>query len=190
VLLGAVREGLALLTWEDETFAFADGFDATRAKYQGLRAGQQVSVSADGTDLLVKPDAARQHLDAERKPEPTGEDDGSSGGGPVGGEGSGGAGGTGTEWTGPGPGGTVRLVKARPKRFHGAISLDPLRIGRDASQIAQEIVQHLFGLVGARIEVTLEIQAEIPDGVPEHVIRTVAENCRTLRFTTHGFEEE
>ena len=71
-----------------------------------------------------------------------------------------------------------------------AVSLDALRIGRDASQIAQEIVQHLSGLVGAKVEVTLEIQAQIPDGVPDHIVRTVAENCRTLRFTTHGFEEE
>jgi hypothetical protein len=40
------------------------------------------------------------------------------------------------------------------------------------------------------VEVTLEIQAEIPDGVPDQVVRTVAENCRTLRFKAHGFEEE
>ena len=85
---------------------------------------------------------------------------------------------------------TETVVKAQPRRFHGAVTLDALRISRDASQITQEIVQHLTGLVGSRVEVTLEIQAEIPDGVPDHIVRTVAENCRTLRFTTHGFEQE
>ena len=33
-------------------------------------------------------------------------------------------------------------------------------------------------------------KAEIPDGAPENVVRTVTENSRTLRFTSHGFEEE
>ncbi len=80
---------------------------------------------------------------------------------------------------------------SRPTQLSGKVqTLDALRICRDASQITQEIVQHLTGLVGSRVEVTLEIQAEIPDGVPDHIVRTVAENCRTLRFTTHGFEEE
>ena len=57
-------------------------------------------------------------------------------------------------------------------------------------QIAEEVVSHLTGLVGAKVEVTLEIEAEIPDGAPEHVVRTVTENARTLRFRSHGFEEE
>jgi predicted AAA+ superfamily ATPase len=191
VLLGAVREGLALLAWQDEMFAFAEGYDSPRGKYQGLRAGQKVSVTADGSDLLVKPDVARQHLDAARKPETRGDDNGASdGGGPGGGGESTVTGGTGSGERGSGSGGAVTVVKTRPKRFHGAIRLDALRISRDASQIAQEVVQHLSGFVGARVELAMEIQAVIPDGVPDHVLRTVDENCRTLRFSTHGFEDE
>ena len=38
-------------------------------------------------------------------------------------------------------------------------------------------------------QITLEIQAEIPDGAPDNVVRTVTENCRTLKFTSYGFEE-
>ena len=188
VLLGAVREGLALLTWEGETFALAEGYEASRGKYQALRAGQHVSVSADGSDLLVRPDVARQHLDAERQKGSTVDTNGrGTGGVDVGGGGTGGAG---TRSSLMETGRTETVVKTQPRRFHGAVTLDALRISRDASQITQEIVQHLTGLVGSRVEVTLEIQAEIPDGVPDHIVRTVAENCRTLRFTTHGFEEE
>ena len=49
---------------------------------------------------------------------------------------------------------------------------------------------HLAALVGANMTVTLEIEAEIPDGAPEHVVRTVNENSRTLKFTDQGFEPE
>ncbi|MBI3089787.1 MAG: hypothetical protein HYY96_03895 [Candidatus Tectomicrobia bacterium] len=61
---------------------------------------------------------------------------------------------------------------------------------RDAGKIAEEVIQHLAGLVGAEVEVTLEIQAKLPNGAPDHIVRTVTENCRTLKFKDHGFEEE
>jgi hypothetical protein len=48
----------------------------------------------------------------------------------------------------------------------------------------------LVGLVGASVRITLEIEAEIPDGAPENVVRTVTENGRTLKFTSQGFENE
>jgi hypothetical protein len=40
------------------------------------------------------------------------------------------------------------------------------------------------------VTVTLEIEAHVPAGVPENVVRTVTENSRTLKFDTHGFETE
>lgn len=52
------------------------------------------------------------------------------------------------------------------------------------------MIAHLAGLVGAEVEVTLEIEATVPDGAPEHVVRTVTENSRTLKFRTQGFERE
>ncbi len=75
-------------------------------------------------------------------------------------------------------------------RFYGQVVLDSTRVGRDAARIAEEVIQHLAGLVGAHVHVTLEIEAEIPDGVPDAVIRTVTENCRVLKFETQEFEEE
>ena len=77
-----------------------------------------------------------------------------------------------------------------PKRFHGAATLESKRVGRDAGRIADEVVAHLAGLLGANVKVTLEIEAEIPTGAPDHVVRTVTENCRTLKFDNHGFEAE
>jgi len=70
------------------------------------------------------------------------------------------------------------------------VTLDPTRVGRDASRIAEKVVAHLAGLTGAEVNVTLEIEATIPVGAPENVVRIVTENSRTLKFTSHGFEKE
>jgi hypothetical protein len=70
------------------------------------------------------------------------------------------------------------------------VQVAPLRLGRDAVRIAEEIVQHLTGLVGSNVEITLEIQAELADGAGDKLVRDVTENCRTLKFTDFGFEED
>ena len=75
-------------------------------------------------------------------------------------------------------------------RFHGSVQVDPLRLGRDAARIAEEIVQHLTGLVGSNVEITIEIQANLAEGAGDKLVRDVTENCRTLKFTDFGFEEE
>jgi len=51
-------------------------------------------------------------------------------------------------------------------------------------------VGFLTSLVDAEVQVTLDIQVRLLDGAPEDVIRTVSENCRTLKFKNHGFDEE
>jgi hypothetical protein len=76
------------------------------------------------------------------------------------------------------------------RRFHGTVSLDPARVGRDASRIADEVIAHLAGQVAAEVTVTLEIEASLPDGASDQIVRTVTENSRTLKFTSHGFESE
>jgi hypothetical protein len=79
---------------------------------------------------------------------------------------------------------------SKPRRFYGSVTLDSTRVGRDASRIADEVIAHLVGLMGSTVRVTLEIEAEIPSGVPDHVVRTVTENSRTLKFNSQGFEAE
>ena len=79
-----------------------------------------------------------------------------------------------------------RTPKAIPR--HGHARCHP--VGRDASRVADEVIAHLTGLVGATVTVTLEIEAQIPSGASDHVVRTVTENSRTLNFTSHGFEKE
>jgi hypothetical protein len=86
--------------------------------------------------------------------------------------------------------GTGTVVAARPKRYHGTVVLDSTRVGRDASRVADEVISHLAALMGAKVRVTLEIDAEMPDGASEQIVRTVTENGRTLKFTSQGFEKD
>jgi hypothetical protein len=75
-------------------------------------------------------------------------------------------------------------------RFFGSVKLNPARLNRDAAQISAEVVQHLTSLLGADVDVTMEIQAHSARGIPENVVRIVSENCKTLKFQTQGFERE
>jgi hypothetical protein len=189
VLVAAIRDGLARLTWQTETFAYADDWDEQKKRYKGLQTGQGVRVLLDGQSLLVRPDAAVKQVEADRARQgeaPTGATAGgtttAADGHPAGGASTGGAE-AGTA------GGTAIREPPKLRRFHGAVRLDAVRLGRDAARVAEEVVQRLSGIVGANVEVTLEIRAEIPDGASEKVVRDVTENCRTLRFDTYGFEE-
>ena len=178
VLIRSIQDGLVLLTWMQDAFGFADSFDESAGRYRGLRGGQIVSLDTDTPGLIVKPEVARKQMAAESVGEspvgPTVSAGGTTAPGP----------GTGpTETPGPTP-------EIQPKRFHGTVTLDATRVGRDASRIADEVIAHLSGLVGVSVTVTLEVEAEIPTGAPDHVVRTVTENSRTLNFTSHGFEKE
>lgn len=68
------------------------------------------------------------------------------------------------------------------RRFHGVVSLDSVRLKRDVDQIADAILQHLNSQPASVVEVALEIQAAIPEGATEELIRTISENARTLGF--------
>ena len=178
VLLQAVRAGLALLTWEQDGFAFADSYDEVEGRYRGLRCGQQITLTdPTAPGVLVKPAVARRQLEAERVELPA--------------IGPGSAPSQPTPGTGPSPRPEPEPApQAGLKRYHGSVTLDPTRVGRDASRIADEVISHLVGLLGATVTVTLEIEAEFPAGAPDHVVRTVTENGRTLKFTSQGFERE
>ena len=180
VLIRAIQDGLGLLLWTDESFAYADSFDEATSRYRGLRCGREVPLLDPASDgLLVKPEVAITQQNAEPAAAATGAGVG------VAEPSASASAGTGTH---PEPTPTPPEQKAR--RFHGAVSLDATRVGRDASQIADEVIAHLAGLVGAKVTVTLEIEAEIPSGAPDHVVRTVTENSRTLKFSSQGFERE
>jgi hypothetical protein len=185
VLLDAIREGLGLLTWGKDSFAYAESYDETASRYRGLRCGHMVSLSPDSlVGLLVKPELALKQQDAET-PQPT------PGGTPTATLPAGSPAETPTGDSSDGsPTDGEHPKPTQPKRFHGSVTLDAARVGRDASRVADEVISHLSGLMDANVRVTLEIEAEIPNGAPDNVVRTVTENGRTLKFDNQGFEQD
>ena len=184
VLLQAMSNGLSLMTWEQDSFAYADGYDESAARYRGLHFGPRAALLDSDPGILVRPEVARKQMDTEFAPpiehvtdepgityvqqprEPTAVHE------PTGRE------------------APVEPPRPKSKRYHGSVRLDATRVGRDASLIADEVIAHLTALLEADVTLTLEIEAHIPDGAPEQVVRTVTENSRTLKFDDSGFETE
>jgi len=177
VLTEAIREGLK----GRDYFAYAGSVDES-GRYLGLQFGAAgASVYIDSASVLVKPDVAAEQLATQ----PVGEGDGQTT--------TGGARDDGAPAGGKSEQGELALVEpgpSAPTRFFGKVVLDSTRVGRDAGRIAEEVIQHLAGLMDADVRVVLEIEADIPSGAPDAVVRTVTENCRVLKFGAQGFEAE
>ena len=168
VFTGAVREGVL----SGDYFGFATSVSED-GRYEGLAFTETTTVHLDAASFLVKPDAARAQIEASRPAQ------------------------------GAEPGGVAEQrtpYKADrepdkptppplPKRFYGTVQIDPDRAGRDMGDVAEEVLQNLTTLPGAKVRVTVEIEADVPDGIPNDVQRVVAENSRTLGFKDHGFEQ-
>lgn len=54
-------------------------------------------------------------------------------------------------------------------------------------QELQPFVERELG--DAKVRVTLEIEVEIPKGMPDSLVRTVRENSRELKFSQAEFEQ-
>ena len=87
--------------------------------------------------------------------------------------------------------GTPPIVETpKPRRFHGSVKINELMMATDAGKIMEEVVKHLTGIYDAKVNITLEIEAIIPDGVLESTVRTILENCSALKFKNPAFEDE
>jgi len=171
VLARAARDGIGLLTWRQDSFGYAEEYDEATQRYRGLRGGREIALAADSAGLLVKSDVAGKQLDVEVPPPPPPllpENDPKS----------------------PGNRPPPPPPDALFKRFYGTVRLDSARVGRDAGRIAEEVIAHLAGQMGAEVTVTIEIEARLPNGATDQLVRTVTENSRTLKFDSQGFEKE
>ena len=179
VLEDAIARGLA----SDEYFALAAAYSNNR--YVDLKYNQTV-FSISQSDLLVKTNVALKQIVAEKKEEPVTPINPNSGGvQPEGPSGVSPSGGTGTQTTPSGGGAT----KATNTHFFMSAKLDTTRVNRDVNNYVQEIIQHLMAVDGSDVELILEVSVKAPDGIPSNVVRTVSENCRTLKITNFGFDE-
>lgn len=180
-LAETIRRGLSAPGWRQETFAYADEYDEVKGRYSGLRGGEALKIEAGSSGLLVRPETAVQQMEAEaaysgvaaasyvQAPELSGE---------------------GVRGREAAVADSKPPEAAKKTRFFGTVELNVDRVGRDAGAIGEEIISHLSSQPGAVVTVTLEINAHLPDGAAERLMRTVNENSRTLKFKGFGFEDE
>ena len=185
VLLRAISEGVAALLWQ-ENFAYADAFDESHQRYVGLRGGERILLT-NPTGLIVKPEIAQQQFDADeaKKKESTTNKQTTPYPDSIGGTNNVKEGSSSTAKP-PKP---ENLPPPQPKRFYGSIKLNPLRCQRDMEQVTKEVLEHLMSLTNTEVEITLDIQVRSQEGISDTVIRTVTENCRTLKFDSQSFEQ-
>lgn len=172
VLLRAVADGPMTVDVARDGFGYADSYDEKEQRYRGLVIGAGVkNAVSDGRSVLVRPEvAAAQEVEQ-------------TGGGAKPGEGpttkagnTGGGGGVGT-----------KSAAKKPTRFYGRKTVSSARLGRDAGEIANEVVAHLVALAGVDVEVTIEVNASGAE-FDDSVVRVVTENANALRFDTAEFE--
>ena len=89
-------------------------------------------------------------------------------------------------------GGTTPVTPQAPDndtRFFMSVKLDNTRVIRDLQKYLDEVITHLSTVDNCEVELMLEVSAQAADGFPQGTVRTVSENCRTLRVDNFGFEK-
>ena len=212
VLEDAIRNGLP----STEFFAIAAGYANDR--YVDLKFNKPV-LGINQSDLLVKTSVAMKQIVAEQEQAAksgNGMGMDQNGGFTNTGEGFSGISGNGTgsggfsqngtgygfagnygngQGTGLGAGGNGNgagiATPVRPTNTHFFMSakLDNVRINKDVNTFVQEIINHLSAVDGATVELKLEVEVNAPNGIPSTTVRTVSENCRTLKVSDFGFDD-
>lgn len=191
VLMAAIQTGLN----STEYFFFASGFDGTR--YIDLKFNQYISI-VDRSGYLVKIGVAQKQIadeEAKRRATTAAQQNDGELGNTSGDSGEGGQPYTYSSDDNNGAGSSSVVSKPpavetpRNKHFYMSAQLDTTRIGRDVQRLVEEVISHIISVNGAQVEVSLEVNANTPDGLSQQVVRTVSENCRTLRVQNFGFDE-
>ncbi len=172
VLDQAIREGVAKL---DAAFGYADRFDQSAARYEGLVLAKAAPEFFPDTAVLVRQNIARTILDASARPlvDPNGPDARK----PVDGKGA-------TDE------GAAEPKATGPKRFFGSVEIDMVRPIKAVETILEAVVMQLQHAQGTKVTVTLDIEAITPDGFSESDVNVVRDNARQLKFKPEstGFE--
>lgn len=186
VLEEAIRKGLS----STEFFAIAASYSGTR--YIDLKLNQSV-LSVNQSDLLVKVPVATKQIMEEAKTPENGGGQGISPSTPAGGDNGSGNSPSGTSSAGGQSGNSSNAGggSATPTntRFFMSAKLDNTRVNKNVNDYLTEIIQHLMAVEGSDVELTLEVSVNAPNGIPSSTVRTVSENCRTLKVSDFGFDQ-
>lgn len=195
VLDNAIEQALTEVLVQGERFAIAAGKETETGSYRGLIIPPSPSAMVQVTDstLLVDVDKAQAQVDADQQralekndsPEAT--------------QIAQGVGATevnavhtqdAVQQHVDGPPEAESVVETALSRYFGSVKIDPDRYSRDIGNVIREVIDRLAGS-GAKLDITIDIQATKPEGFDESEIRTIRENARVLKFEPGSdFEKE
>lgn len=159
-------------------FGTAQG--CTNGKYEGFQFGTG-GVAFHDTILLIDPEAASKYevpISPAKQDPPSPENEKSIE-----------AVGTSGERSKKSGGGSEPGKPTKSRSFHGSIEVNSSLAKSRLLQIAEEVIALLVADPRATVRITLEIDAEFPDGASDTIKRAVSENANSLGFKTRDWEE-
>jgi len=174
VLFKSLRSGVE----SSEYFAYSEGQDSS-GRYEALTLGASRSFAVTPEGLIVKLEAAKAQLHRETAETQSVADKPAAQDPPL------------PSHISPLTSHSSLLTShSSPTRFYGSVKLDDLtKVGQTTAAINLEILQHFAKLPKADINVKMDIEVSAPDGMPEDLVSTIRENCKTLKFGTIDFGE-
>jgi hypothetical protein len=178
VLEGAIRDAVGKL---DPQFGYADSFDEAAGQYRKLIWGKNSPELLSAEAVLVRAAEAKAQL-SHIPAKPSAKIDPEVPGSP--GDGEQVSGGT-EPGVRPEPQST-----AKPRRFYGSVEIDMVRPVKAFDAILNAIVMELQRTPGAKIKLTLEVEAEVTDGFDDAEVGIVRDNAKQLKFKAEstGFD--
>lgn len=178
-------------------FGFAEAKEDD--KYQGFTLTSRAMVTLDESSLLIDHDTAVAYEES-LKPEPSSSREDGEGGdtnkpdptvtgtGGIGTTGT--TGRTGVRGIGSISGGGIPVIKeAVKKRFYGTIDIEPQTAMMKFSDVVDEVLEQFVSKTGVDISISIEINANAPEGFDEALQRAIKENCNVLNFNNAEFED-
>jgi hypothetical protein len=161
VLVTAIRDAVGKF---DPAFGYAEGLDQASGDYSGLAWAKSPPELFGSSALLVRADAVLDQLRRQEKPlrrKPDDEEEVPP-----------------KEPRKPPP----QVGPKKPRRFYGSVEIDAGRPVKSFDAILNAVVMELQRTNGARVKLTLEIEAEAPSGFDDSEVGVVRDNARQLKF--------
>jgi len=170
VLEAAVRDATGKL---DPRFGYAEALEPDGTTYRGLLWATPAPDMLPTTAVLVRAAEAQ----AQRKRDEDARRPTADGHGPSSGQSSPGPA------DGPGP-----ATPRKPKRFYGSVEIDTSRPVKAFDAVLNAVVMELQRTPGTRVKLTLEIEAEAPEGFDDADVGVVRDNAKQLKFRPEATE--
>lgn len=181
VLLNSVRDGICKMSWDIETFAYAEGYDDATHTYLGLTAGPNAATAqiALAHGLIVKPEIAAEQFARARAA-------GDGAGAVSSRHGAGDSDTHGAEIVYSDRNETGSAV--RPRRFFQRVTVtDPTMLPRIVNKLGNDIVA-LLAAKGAKIEVSIDVSGDLESGIDGTLEERLRANAAAHEFPQPEFE--